>query len=295
VCDTKGKTHENRCLFKEASCRASQKGDKIAIAKYGKCSETAKWQKDKCSRACSKIHDPVCDTKGKTHENPCLFKEESCRARQNGDKIAIAKYGKCSDKDKDSDEGKYKDKDDSDSSSSSDDDDSFRKNVFSLGQNRKIADPKCTAVADRNWGGGYGGKIVFQASNCYNTSYAAVNAVANVGYFCSDTYKSARCHGKIHWWMQFDRPVNITSVSFEEPPKKENAKYKIWFTNDIGKERETFMAVPAYTANKFSRAFQVEGLYRYLGISSQENCIEYEKGEGDYYWAIQNLKFSVVA
>merc|ERR1712189_152713 len=165
----------------------------------------------------------------------------------------------------------------------------------SLGQNRKIAEPKCTAVADRNWGGGYGGKIVFQASNCYNTSYAAVNAVANVGYFCSDTYKSARCHGKIHWWMQFDRPVNITSVSFEEPPKKENAKYKIWFTNDIGKERETFMAVPAYTANKFSRAFQVEGLYRYLGISSQENCIEYEKGEGDYYWAIQNLKFSVVA
>ena len=58
--------------------------------------ETAKWQKDKCSRACPKIHDPVCDTKGKTHENPCLFKEESCRARQNGDKIAIAKYGKCS-------------------------------------------------------------------------------------------------------------------------------------------------------------------------------------------------------
>merc|ERR1712168_719138 len=96
VCDTKGKTHENRCLFKEASCRASQNGDKIAIAKYGKCLETAKWQKDKCSRACPKIHDPVCDTKGKTHENPCLFKEESCRARQNGDKIAIAKYGKCS-------------------------------------------------------------------------------------------------------------------------------------------------------------------------------------------------------
>jgi len=293
VCDTKGKTHENRCLFKEASCRASQKGDKIAIAKYGKCLETAKW--DKCSRACPKIQFPVCDTNGKTHINRCHFEEESCRALQNGDGIEIAREGKCSDKDEDSDKGKYKDKDDSDSSSSDDDDDrTFRKNVFSLGQNRKIADPKCTAVADRNWGGGYGGKIVFQASNCYNTSYAAVNAVGNVGYFCSDTYKSARCHGKIHWWMQFDRPVNITSVSFEEPPKKENAKYKIWFTNDIGKERETFMAVPAYTNNKFASAFQVEGLYRYLGISSQGNCIEYEKG-GDYYWAIQNLKFSVVA
>ena len=97
--------------------------------------------------------------------------------------------------------------------------------------------------------------------------------------------------------MQFDRPVNITSVSFEEPPKKENAKYKIWFTNDIGKERETFMAVPAYTNNKFASAFQVEGLYRYLGISAG-NCIEYEVGgnkTGKYYWAIQNLKFSVVA
>ena len=98
--------------------------------------------------------------------------------------------------------------------------------------------------------------------------------------------------------MQFDRPVKITSVSFEEPPKKQNATYKIWFTNDIGKNRVSFTAVPALTDNKYSREFQVEGLYRYLGISSQGNCIEYEKGgnmTGDYYWAIQNLKFSVFA
>merc|ERR1711931_548221 len=48
-----------------------------------------------CLLACSKIHDPVCDSNGKTHENHCLYKVEKCRAGQNGNRIYLAHEGAC--------------------------------------------------------------------------------------------------------------------------------------------------------------------------------------------------------
>jgi len=170
--------------------------------------------------------------------------------------------------------------------------------------NKPNSDPGCRQSQNRAWGAGYAGEVIFRSSACYNSSYTASTAVGNVGYYCSQKFKSAPCPN-VHWWMEFKKgPVALASISFEEGAGKEGGSYQFWGcsgTKDghcICGTRQTFMEgtakrlscnptgnrnTPEMCATSNGKRFNI------FGISSK-NCVEY--GTGDYYyWSIKNFKF----
>jgi len=90
VCDTRGTTHRNLCLYRNAQCFATKRFNITLELDYnGAC----------CGSLCLKMPQPlfpICDNKGKTYDNFCQFYVEQCVARKKqGESLRIAKFGFC--------------------------------------------------------------------------------------------------------------------------------------------------------------------------------------------------------
>lgn len=64
VCDSEGRTHANKCVFKREECIARRRNNSTLTIQYeGAC----------CNQPCSDDAAPVCDG-NTTHKNLCLFR-----------------------------------------------------------------------------------------------------------------------------------------------------------------------------------------------------------------------------
>lgn len=88
ICDNYNRTHRNPCLFQIASCEQAQMGGfPLKIGHFGICGKPkVSLATEDCPETptCSTEFQPVCDTEGKTHTNPCLFNHARCLARRQG-------------------------------------------------------------------------------------------------------------------------------------------------------------------------------------------------------------------
>merc|ERR1711942_76608 len=99
VCDNKGVTHNNKCLFEGRKCIVDELGGKDLVIKHeGACSKEygIKDVRQKCLKECPKIMKPVCDNEGITHNNKCEFEGRQCIAKgTSGRDIVIVHDGVC--------------------------------------------------------------------------------------------------------------------------------------------------------------------------------------------------------
>lgn len=106
LCDSKGKTFNNRCIFDEESCKNWYKtGSYLEIKHDGPCNvdqqETIELNvgpatSNGCVFNCTSVYQPLCDNRGKTHPNRCVFNYDNCVATQLGQNpLSVAKQGPC--------------------------------------------------------------------------------------------------------------------------------------------------------------------------------------------------------
>ena len=50
---------------------------------------------EKCNPLCTREFFPVCDSKGKTHSNKCLFEFAACKAAEKGEILTMIHEGPC--------------------------------------------------------------------------------------------------------------------------------------------------------------------------------------------------------
>ncbi|OQR94438.1 hypothetical protein ACHHYP_01273 [Achlya hypogyna] len=84
VCGSDGKTYENECSFRKATCGDSS----VTIAHDGACTEAT------CNRACPRIYLPVCGSNNITYSNMCLFEIANC---MHGGRLHVQRHGNCDD------------------------------------------------------------------------------------------------------------------------------------------------------------------------------------------------------
>uniref|UniRef100_A0A1I7RZY9 Serine protease inhibitor n=2 Tax=Bursaphelenchus xylophilus TaxID=6326 RepID=A0A1I7RZY9_BURXY len=90
ICDTDGTTHKDRCEFEYKRCIDDRHGTRgrLQVAYEGKCCE---------KKECPTVEEPVCDSAGKTHRNPCFFQNEACNYNKKhpSSQLTILYDGEC--------------------------------------------------------------------------------------------------------------------------------------------------------------------------------------------------------
>lgn len=156
-------------------------------------------------------------------------------------------------------------------------------------------DQKCTGTANRAWGSGYVGPIIFRATECYNSSYTAVTAVANVGYYCGNKYLNSNCKSSGIWMEFTNGPVRLNWISWDEGAGKEGGKISLIGVTNNNNRFDLGCNLSAGTRVKPDRFFASKK-FRYIGLMGERlgSCVEYDNS-GGYYLSIKNLRFSVYA
>lgn len=83
ICDDEGETHDTRCDFEYKRCIMDKQKprNRLTVAYSGKCCDPTD---------CPFESEPVCDSNGTTHQNPCFFQNVACEFnRRHPDKALL--------------------------------------------------------------------------------------------------------------------------------------------------------------------------------------------------------------